>query len=57
MLVHSFLYYQMDTSIVADTTYDKWSKELANLMKNNKEIKSYPDDPSKKQRVSIVKDI
>lgn len=37
-MVHSFLYYQLNTNIISDYTYDKWSYELAELMNNNKEI-------------------
>jgi hypothetical protein len=29
LLVHSFLYYQLNENIIADHTFDKWSKELA----------------------------
>lgn len=32
ILVHSFLYYQLNENIIDDTTYDAWSKELAELM-------------------------
>lgn len=31
VLVHSFLYYRLDTSIISDHVYDQWSKELAEL--------------------------
>ena len=31
LLVHSFLYYQMNENIIADTTFDMWSKELVEL--------------------------
>lgn len=37
VLVHSFLYYQLGTSIIDDYTFDQWALELANLMKDNKE--------------------
>lgn len=29
ILVHSFGYYRLNDNIIDDTTYDKWSKELA----------------------------
>ena len=29
LLVHSFLYYQLNENIISDHTFDKWSKELA----------------------------
>lgn len=32
ILVHSFLYYQMNTNIISDHTFDKWSSELAMLL-------------------------
>jgi NAD-dependent DNA ligase adenylation domain len=38
ILVHSFLYYQLDTSIIADHIYDLWCKQLAVFMKENPEI-------------------
>ena len=38
MLVHSFLYYQLNTNIISDTTFDAWARELANLMRD------YPED-------------
>ncbi|WP_141493487.1 DNA ligase LigA-related protein [Bacillus thuringiensis] len=31
ILVHSFLYYQMNENLISDHTYDAWSKELADL--------------------------
>jgi NAD-dependent DNA ligase adenylation domain len=37
ILVHSFLYYQLNENIISDHTFDLWSKELAELIKN------YPD--------------
>jgi len=36
VLVHSCIYYEYDTNIVDDYTYDKWGKELIEL------IKEYP---------------
>lgn len=38
ILVHSFLYYQLNTNIISDHTFDRWSKELYNLMKDYPEI-------------------
>ena len=29
--VHSFIYYKMGTSIISDTMWDKWAKELVEL--------------------------
>jgi hypothetical protein len=31
ILVHSYLYYQLDTNLISDFTYDMWCKELAQL--------------------------
>lgn len=38
LLVHSFLYYQLDTNIISDHTFDLWSSELAYAMKHYPEI-------------------
>ena len=38
ILVHSFLYYQMNTSVISDYTFDMWSKELATLLQD------YPEE-------------
>ena len=37
ILVHSFLYYQLNESIISDHTFDLWSKELAELIKKHPE--------------------
>lgn len=34
LLVHSFLYYQLDKNIISDYTFDLWSSELAKAMKD-----------------------
>lgn len=31
ILVHSYIYYQLNDSIVSDSDFDKWSKELVEL--------------------------
>lgn len=31
LLVHSFLYYQLNENIISDHTFDAWSKELVEL--------------------------
>ena len=41
MLVHSYLYYGLDESIVDDQTFDKWARELVKLQDD------YPDVASK----------
>lgn len=38
ILVHSFLYYQLNENIISDSDFDKWSKELYEAMKENPEI-------------------
>lgn len=38
ILVHSFLYYQLNTNLISDHTFDSWSKELASLMMAHKEL-------------------
>ncbi|MEG0580383.1 MAG: hypothetical protein RR490_10750 [Niameybacter sp.] len=38
VLVHSFLYYQLNTNTISDHTFDRWSKELVSLMKANPEL-------------------
>ena len=40
MLVHSFLYYEMDTNIIDDSTWSKWGVELAKLQNENPDIAS-----------------
>lgn len=32
ILVHSYLYYKLDMSIIDDHTFDRWSRELADLL-------------------------
>ena len=38
MLVHSFLYYRMGTSLVTDKQFDKWAYELHDLQRQYPEI-------------------
>jgi len=38
VLVHSFLYYRMNTSIVSDAQYDQWARELAELQARHPEV-------------------
>jgi NAD-dependent DNA ligase len=35
MLIHSCLYYEMDTEIVSDDKWQEWANELAILLKNH----------------------
>ena len=39
-MVHSCLYYEMDTNIISDEVFDRWSNELVVLMKK------YPNEYS-----------
>ncbi len=38
MLIHSKLYYDMDTSLITDSQFDEWGRELVQLQKDNPEI-------------------
>ena len=38
LIVHSYLYYEEDTNIIADSTWNKWAVELVNLQKQYPEI-------------------
>lgn len=38
ILVHSFLYYQLNENIIDDSTFDRWSKELYEAMQENPEV-------------------
>lgn len=35
MLVHSYIYYELDTNIVDDATWSRWAMELVKLQKEN----------------------
>ena len=35
ILVHSCLYYELDTTLIEDDKFDSWCKELVQLMKDN----------------------
>lgn len=37
ILVHSLLYYELDSSLVSDHTWARWGEELVELQKNNPE--------------------
>lgn len=40
ILVNSFLYYRMNTTLIDDHTYDKWARELMELQREYPEIAS-----------------
>lgn len=35
ILVHSCLYYELDANLIDDYTFDKWSRELVQLLKDH----------------------
>ena len=35
MLIHSCLYYELDTELISDAQFDTWALELATLLKEN----------------------
>ncbi|MFO1442944.1 hypothetical protein KDN24_06900 [Bacillus sp. Bva_UNVM-123] len=35
ILIHSYLYYQMNTSLISDITYDTWCNQLTHLQKKH----------------------
>ena len=41
-LVHSFLYYQLDVSIISDRNYDQICADLAKLISDNSDKNSMP---------------
>lgn len=38
MMVHSYLYYEMDTNIITDKQFDTWGRELVQLQADYPEI-------------------
>lgn len=38
LTVHSFLYYQLNTNIISDNTFDAWSRELVELQDDYPEL-------------------
>ena len=38
MLIHSKLYYDMDTNLITDKQFDEWGRELVQLQRNNPDI-------------------
>lgn len=38
LLVHSYLYYDKNITLIEDIKWDKWAKELVQLQKDNAEI-------------------
>lgn len=38
LLVHSYIYYNLDTNIISDKQWDEWARELFKLQKDNPDI-------------------
>lgn len=38
MLVHSYIYYELNDNIISDSTWSKWAVELADLQNKYSEI-------------------
>lgn len=38
ILVHSILYYRLDSSLIPDATYDAWAQELIRLQADHPEV-------------------
>lgn len=50
MLVHSYIYYECGTSIIADAKFDKWAYELRDLQQE------YPEESKRVKYYSQFKD-
>jgi hypothetical protein len=50
MLVHSYLYYELDENIVADSKWSKWAFELAELQKH------YPKESNEVEYAELFRD-
>lgn len=50
MIVHSYLYYELDTNIVSDSTWSRWGKELQQLQND------YPEEAKKVKFAELFKD-
>ena len=44
MLVHSYLYYELDTPVITDDKWQQWADELTELQKDLKEIGFYDEE-------------
>ncbi len=43
MLVHSYLYYEMDENVIDDHKWQEWADELVELQKQRKDIGFYDE--------------
>ena len=50
MLVHSYIYYELNDSIISDATWSKWAKELAQLQKD------YPEESAEVEEYEQFQD-
>lgn len=50
MLVHSYIYYELDQNIVSDAQWSKWAKELQQLQKD------YPEESKQVEYYEQFKD-
>lgn len=50
MLVHSYIYYELNDSIISDATWSKWAKELAQLQKD------YPEESKRVEEYEQFQD-
>lgn len=50
MLVHSYIYYELDDNIVSDAQWAKWAKELEQLQRN------YPKESAEVEEYEQFKD-
>lgn len=37
LIIHSFLYYELNTNLIEDSTFDEWSSELVAIAKKHPE--------------------
>lgn len=50
MLIHSYIYYELDSNIVSDAKWMQWAKELVELQKK------YPHESEKVKWYELFKD-
>lgn len=50
MLVHSYIYYELDDNIIPDSKWSQWAMELVDLQKK------YPKESKKVQYYDVFKD-
>ena len=50
LLVHSYIYYELDKNIISDSTWDKWAKELVKLQQQ------YPEESKQVKYYELFKD-